>query len=237
MTGALEAVVFDWGGTLSIHADVDMEDMWRLAARHLDPAREHEVCAALVAIEARTFGWIGEDQRAAQLSQILAMASTELGIDVAEAVLEEAALHHLDSWTPLIQHDPDAAPTLQALRDRGLRIGLLSNTHWPRHFHEHFLERDGLVELIDVRCYTSEMTHTKPHAVAFETVLGQLGVADPGRAVHVGDRAFDDVSGAKNAGLRGVLRRNPMVPGFDVEPDAVIDTLPELLPLVDAWMI
>jgi len=42
------------------------------------------------------------------------------GLDVAEAVLEEAAVHHLDAWTPHITHDPDAAPVLAALRERGL---------------------------------------------------------------------------------------------------------------------
>ena len=40
---SIEAVIFDWGGTLSIYADIDMEDMWRLAARHLAPDREDEL--------------------------------------------------------------------------------------------------------------------------------------------------------------------------------------------------
>jgi len=43
------------------------------------------------------------------------------------------------------------------------------------------------------------------------------------------------VYGAQQAGLRGVLRRNRFMPAYDVEPDAVIDTLPELLGLVDGW--
>ena len=59
---------------------------------------------------------------------------------------------------------------------------------------------------------------------------------DPARAVFVGDRPRDDVHGAKQAGLRGVLRRNPEVPSYDaVQPDATIDALPELLRHVDAW--
>ena len=31
------AVIFDWGGTLSEYADVELADMWRLAAEHLAP--------------------------------------------------------------------------------------------------------------------------------------------------------------------------------------------------------
>jgi putative hydrolase of the HAD superfamily len=231
----IEAVVFDWGGTLSVHAEVDMEDMWRLAARHLAPDREEEVTAKLVAVEAASFARTLVDQRASTLSSLLALASVDLGLDVAEAVLEEAALRHLDSWTPHLVHDLDAGPVLRALRERGLRIGLLSNTHWPPAFHEHFLERDGLADLIDVRCYTSEMTFTKPHPDAFLTVLDRLGVGDPAAAVFVGDRPHDDMFGAKSAGLRAVWRRNLQVPGWDVEPDATIDSLPEMVPLVDAW--
>ena len=51
----------------------------------------------------------------------------------------------------------------------------------------------------------------------------------------VGDRPWDDVVGAGRTGLHTVLRRNPYVPVYDVEPDAVIDELPELIAVVDAW--
>ena len=231
----IDAVVFDWGGTLSAFADVDLGDMWRLAARHLDPDREDELCRRLAEVEAASFERSWTDQRSSTLSQILRTASEALDLDVGEAVLEEAATHHLDSWTPHIVHEPDAGAVLGTLKAWGLRTGLLSNTHWPRAFHEHFLERDGLAGLIDVRLYTSELPHMKPHASVFEAALDRLGVADAGRAVFVGDRPWDDIHGARGAGLRTVLRRNGAVPGYDVEPDAVIDELGELLPILEAW--
>ena len=50
MTGtSLEAVVFDWGGTLTPFHDVDLLDLWRAAARRLAPERAEEVAAALLA--------------------------------------------------------------------------------------------------------------------------------------------------------------------------------------------
>lgn len=231
----VEAVVFDWGGTLAEYGDHDMADMWQMAARHLAPDRAEEVCAQLVAVEEASWDRVAVDQRSTTLSSLLAAASAQLGLDVAQAVLEEAATHHLDSWTPHMRHDPEALPTLATLKEMGLGLGLLSNTHWPRSFHEHFLDRDGLTPFIDVRCYTSEMTHTKPHPEAFRAVLSQLGVQDPGRAVFVGDRLYDDVYGAKSYGMRAVLRPNPAVPGHAVEPDAVIERLPELIDLVKGW--
>lgn len=231
----VDAVVFDWGGTLSAYAEVEMVDMWRLAARRLAPDREDEVCARLVAVEARSWARVAVDQRSTTLADILAAASAQLGLDVAGAVLEEAAAHHLDAWTPHVRHDPAAAPALARLRGQGVKVGLLSNTHWPRAFHERFLARDGLDALIDVRCYTSELRRTKPHPDAFREVLGLLGVDDPRRAVFVGDRPYDDILGARALGMRAVLRPNPLVPDHPVVPDAVVHSLHELPELVDQW--
>lgn len=231
----IEAVVFDWGGTLSVYVDVDMVDMWRLAARHLDPAREDEICARLVKVEADAWARISVDHHSFTLAQLLVEASEAVGVDVAAVVLEEASRHHLDAWTPHIRHDPDAAPVLRALADRDIKVGLLSNTHWPRDFHEHFLARDGLDGLIAARLYTSELPWSKPHPLAFGAALDALGVADPSRAVFVGDRPYDDVYGAQQAGLRTVLRPNRFMPDFDVEPDGVIDKLPQLIELIDGW--
>ena len=97
------------------------------------------------------------------------------------------------------------------------------------------LERDGLAGLIDARLYSSELSHLKPHPSVFHAALGALGVDDPGRAVFVGDRPFDDIHGAKGVGMKAVLRPNGDVPAYAVEPDATIASLPELLTVVDAW--
>jgi hypothetical protein len=35
--------------------------------------------------------------------------------------------------------------------------------------------------------------------------------------------------------MRAVLRPNQLVPGHEVEPDAVVTRLPELLELADRW--
>ena len=224
----MDAVIFDWGGTLSIWAEVDIEDMWRLAARHIAPDREDELVRTLIAVEARSWERTRTDRRSTRLSDLLAEASAEIGADVAGAVLEEAAEHHLDTWTPHIRHHDDAAATLAELQARGLKIGLLSNTHWPRHFHEHFLERDGLDRYIEARLYTSDMEHTKPDRRTFEQAMAALGLDRPDRVVFVGDRLYDDVWGAQQAGLTAVWIRNGRTPTYEVEPDGVIDHLSEL---------
>jgi putative hydrolase of the HAD superfamily len=235
VAGELDAVVFDWGGTLSVWAEVDLEDVWRAAARHLRPDDPQSLIRKLMEVEERFWLEVEESQRSDHLGGLLERATRELNMDVTAAVIEEAATHHLDAWTPHITHDPDAAEVLAELRSRKLRIGLLSNTLWPRRFHERFLERDGLVDLIDERLYTSDMARTKPHPSVFRAALEALHVSNPSRAVFVGDRPFDDITGAQGAGMRAVLKPNPAVPERDVEPDAVIDDLRSLVGVIDSW--
>jgi putative hydrolase of the HAD superfamily len=232
----IDAVVFDWGGTLTAGATVvnlELIDVWRVSARHLDPSREDELTAAMVDAERRFWERTMTTHESGTLVELLRAASLAVGLDVTEALLDEAATQHLDAWTPHINHDAEAVPVLTELRRRGLRTALLSNTHWPRAFHERFLERDGLIDLLDVRLYSSELRHMKPHPSVFRQALSAIGVGDPRRAVFVGDRPMDDISGAQGVGMWTVLRPNPHVPGYAVTPDAEIDSLSELLDLLD----
>jgi putative hydrolase of the HAD superfamily len=232
---AVQAVVFDWGGTLTPFHDVDLLDLWRVAARRLAPDRADEVAQALHDAERAFWDTSVATGRSGTTADVIARAAELTGLDVPAAVVAVALDEHLEAWTPHTFTDPEAAPLLTALRDRGIRTGLLSNTHWPRQWHERWLERDGVADLIDVRVYTSDLEHIKPHPEAFRTVLAALKVSDPATAVFVGDRPRDDIFGARTVGMRAVLLPNGVVPGYDVEPDATISRLSDLLPIVEEW--
>jgi putative hydrolase of the HAD superfamily len=231
----LEAVVFDWGGTLTPFHDVDLLDLWRAAARVLAPDRADELAAALARAERAWWDTAVRTGRSGTTAEVVVAAAQLTGIPVDEALHDEALTAHLEAWTDHTLTDPEAGPLLRALRERGLRTGLLSNTHWPRSWHERWLERDGVLDLLDARVYTSELDTVKPHPAAFRAVLAALGVSDPATVVFVGDRPHDDISGAKAMGMRAVLLPNDFAPAYDVAPDATISTLAELLPVVDGW--
>ncbi|MFN2523371.1 MAG: HAD family hydrolase [Mycobacteriales bacterium] len=225
---AIEAVLFDWGGTLSEHRSVDLLEMWLAAARVLAPDDPEPVAKALLAAEDH---WWTTSVAAGDVSgttaDLLRAVSDETGLDAAQSAYHAA-------WGETVAHDPYAVDCLTALRGRGLRTGLLSNTHWPRDLHDAWLERDGLLDLLDVRLYTSEMTHMKPHPEAFLALCRELDVA-PERCVFVGDRPRDDVSGAKAVGMRAVLMTGRPVEVWDAEPDAELVDLRGLPELVAAW--
>jgi putative hydrolase of the HAD superfamily len=230
----VEAVLFDWGGTLTWFHSIDMIDGWRAAAQVLAPDRADEVATALLAAEDEVWARTTSTLRSATTAEVLRSASVATGLPVDDALHDQAILSYLEHWAPTTRAREDAQQVLEALRSRGLRTGLLSNTHWPRQVHEDYLQRDGLLHLLDARVYTSDLEHVKPHPDAFSTLLDAVGVAAVD-AVFVGDRLHDDISGAAGVGMRTVWVRNDAVPKADVVPDAAIDELKELLDVVDEW--
>jgi putative hydrolase of the HAD superfamily len=143
-------------------------------------------------------------------------------------------------WEPHTVTDPDVPALFARLRAGGLRIGVLSNTVWPREWHEEFFRRDGVLELIDGAVYTSEVPWTKPAPEAFLAATEAVGVEDPARCVFVGDRLFDDIWGASRVGMRTIHVPHSDIPpeqlGHSVgDPDGVVDRLIDVHDLVTRW--
>jgi putative hydrolase of the HAD superfamily len=222
----VDAVVFDWGGTLTPWHTVDFAECWRACGFG------DEVADRLQAAEEAVWRRARESHRSGTLAEVFAAAEVEMSPEVLTSYFEW--------WEEHTFTDPDVPPLLAALQQRGIKVGVLSNTLWPRLEHERVFRRDGVYDLIDAAVYTSEIDWTKPHPEAFRAALDALAVAEPGRAVFVGDRPWDDIHGARSAGLRAVLLPHSEIPHHQVgpvagEPDAVINRLADLLPLVDGW--
>ncbi len=223
---AVDAVVFDWGGTLTPWHSIEPHQAWIAAVD------DHDTAARLVAAEAEMWARTHSDHRSASLSDVFAHAGVEHTDDMLAAFSAW--------WEPHTYLDRQAPALFEALRERDIRVGVLSNTLWSRAEHERIFERDGVLGHIDGAVYSSEIPWTKPHPQAFRAALDAVGVDDPAHAVFVGDRPFDDIHGAKAAGLRAVLIPHSDIPEVQRgpvagEPDAVIQQLADLLAVVDAW--
>jgi len=188
--------------TLTPWHTVDLEAQWRVYAEAYDPGRADELSHALYEQEIEAWQRAEQHHRSGTLDDLMRAA----GVEVSGAGHESAMRAYLDAWTPHTHIDPEAPPLLQALREMGIRVGVLSNTLWPREHHEAVLARDGILDLLDGAVYSSEIPYTKPHPEAFHAAMKSVGVVDPVRVVFVGDRLFDDVSGAKGRGHAGRAR-------------------------------
>ncbi|HKV55831.1 MAG TPA: HAD-IA family hydrolase [Candidatus Binataceae bacterium] len=103
--------------------------------------------------------------------------------------------------------DPEAVPTLEALRRHGLTLGVVSNFD---HRLYRILDGLGLRRCFDSVTISSEAGFAKPAPELFEMALKHHGIrAD--QALHVGDSEHLDVAGATGAGIAAVLidRKSP----------------------------
>ncbi|WP_027863408.1 HAD family hydrolase [Marmoricola sp. URHB0036] len=227
-----DAVIFDWGGTLTRWHDIDFHaESLALAHAVVESDQEHAVHAeALHRANQAVWGRSRDHQQSATVADLF----TEAGLSHDPELLT----HYREFWEPHTATDPQVAPLFLTLRDRDIRVGVLSNTIWPRAWHEDFFARDGVLDLIDGAVYTSEIPWTKPAPEAFLAALEAVGVEDPARSVYVGDRLFDDIWGAHNAGLKAIHIPHSDIPveqygHSEGDPDAVAHELSDIPGLLD----
>lgn len=234
----LKAVVFDWGGTLTPWHDIDLMAQWYAYSEVYDPADAAALARRLADREVDRWARQRDSQGAISTGALDSLFLDE-GIDINGARHLRALGNYLDFWAPHTIADPQARPLLEGLRARSLKVGILSNTMWPRQHHQEVFERDDLDELIDAAVYTSEMPVAKPHADAFHAIATALGVTTA-QCVFVGDRLWDDIQGAQAVGMRAIWIPHSTIPHDQIPdsssvPDATAHELLEILALVDTW--
>ena len=195
----LQAVVFDVDFTIAKPGpDLGPEGYRRLGERHglvLDPARYDDARRAAL-VDLKRHPELDHDEEIWVLfTQRIIEGMGGAGDTYGAAVEMEGAwshAHHFELYE-------DALPTLAALRERGLRLGLLSNT--ARDLEE-FVAHHGLT--VDAVLTSRAHGKTKPHATIFRRMLELLEVPAE-ESMMVGDTVDDDIEGALAVGMRAVL--------------------------------
>jgi putative hydrolase of the HAD superfamily len=121
----------------------------------------------------------------------------------------------------------DVSDVLTELARRGLKLGLISNSHrCLSSFQQHF----ALDGLIAAAVSSSEHGYMKPHPSIFQAALTLAGVS-AAESVMVGDSLSHDIDGARRVGMRGILvhRSDDPPPMTDVP---VIRAMGELLTIL-----
>ncbi len=241
----LKAVLFDLGGTL-VHYDSAHASLKELEKRCIVALYRHLATNGQMALTEDTFVTALRSRAEAEWQMALASqrggsvetpilaALADLGLSFAEYEWEAARQVFYGPVHQAAEPRQGALQTLRTLRERGIALGLLSNTFWAADVHDADLARFGLLDFLPVRVYSCNIGRIKPHHEAFETALTALGV-EPNETVYVGDRLETDVEPARRLGLWGVLITVPFRHEHSdkIMPDAVIAELPELIRLLE----
>jgi putative hydrolase of the HAD superfamily len=131
---------------------------------------------------------------------------------------------------------PDIEGTLRSLFERGLPIGLISNTgrSWGRYLTE-VQNAAGIGRYFKARIYSDELRVRKPDPRIFDAALDRLHLAAD-EVVHIGDDVVADVAGAKAVGMRAVWFNTGFWHGAKTDrADAEIRGHAELPRLLEKW--
>lgn len=134
---------------------------------------------------------------------------------------------------------PEVLDVIGEMRERGLRVGVLSNapTNLPA-----FLEQLEILPRLDFVVVSASEGFRKPDRRIFEVALERAGVA-PREAIHVGDMYLEDIVGGTTAGMatllmergpRSLFPNYPESAGRALTPGQVVCDLRELLARLDA---
>jgi putative hydrolase of the HAD superfamily len=125
----------------------------------------------------------------------------------------------------------DSLPTLRALRERGVKVAIVSNAPWgcPADLCHEEVVRLGLEPLADAVVFCTDVGWRKPARRIFAFTLERLGL-EAADCLFVGDHPEWDLAGPRAVGIEAVLLdRNAVrqVPG-----EVPIRALRDLLPLL-----
>lgn len=157
--------------------------------------------------------------------------------DVSPDMLESA----IKTWYKISEAnwktEEDTIPTLVQLRDKGYRLGLISNAGDDANV-QRLVDQADLRPYFDIILSSAKLGIRKPNPRIFEYALNHLETT-PSQAVMVGDTLGADILGAQNAGIFAIwITRRANTPANQahqdtIKPDAVIETLSDIPAVLD----
>jgi putative hydrolase of the HAD superfamily len=203
----LEAVLFDWGDTLMQFTYspelVSAGHRAGLDAIGRGDLPDVETVTARFREEYEPLFWAPGTIEEIEYPQLVRRLLGDVGVEIDDEVLGRYLEAEHRAWDPARILAANTHPLLEALRERGLKLGLVSNAFDPGWLLHRDLEEMGLAQRLDFSVFSSEIGLRKPHPAIFEHALGALGV-EPERTLFVGDRLFEDVRGAAELGMTTV---------------------------------
>jgi HAD superfamily hydrolase (TIGR01509 family) len=201
----LEAVLFDWGDTL-MHWAWEPELLaeghdagLRAIGREPVPAMTERFRDSYLPLL-----WVPGTLEEIEYPGLVRKLLGEEGIEVSDDELERFLEAEHAAWQPARMLATTTHALLEALRDRGLKVGLVSNALDPPHLLHRDLQQMGVAQRLDVAVFSSEIGWRKPHPAIFERALEALGV-EPAATLFVGDTLATDVAGAAALGMHTCL--------------------------------
>lgn len=238
----IKAVLFDLGETLLSFGKVNATRLFRQGARLSydflkslgQPVGSFKYYCWRNLMSLRINYWLsnitGRDFDALALSKKI---GAKRGIKLDEQQWRHLAWLWYEPLSKVARAEPGTAETLSALKKRGLKLGIVSNTFVNSCSLEKHLKQLGILDFFGVRLYSYEFDFRKPDARIFKIAAERIGET-LGNILFVGDHIDRDVKPAVKSGMQAVLKTAYTNAGKKTPKKAwKIDRLSELPALIE----
>jgi putative hydrolase of the HAD superfamily len=137
--------------------------------------------------------------------ELLRAVGIKTGVNLSQAQWEQFAWLWYEPLGCCARVEDDLKGTLSALRDRGLKLGIVSNTFVNRASLERQLRDLGLLDFFPVQLYSYEFHVRKPSPELFRVAAREIDVPAE-NILFVGDRIDNDILPAMGVGMQAVLK-------------------------------
>src|SRR5688572_5941894 len=203
----LRAVLFDWGDTLmQFEFEPDLVEAGHRAgieALGRDGSLDVDGMTAHFTEHYLPLFWVPGTLEEIEYPGLIRELLGHFGVAVSDEELGRFLEAEHAAWEPSRRLGGTTHALLEALRSRGLKLGLVSNAFDPAWLLHRDLEQMGIAERLDFAVFSSELGKRKPHPEIFERALDALEV-DASEAMFVGDRLYEDVHGSNELGMTSV---------------------------------
>jgi HAD superfamily hydrolase (TIGR01549 family) len=210
----IKAVLFDLGETLLFFGKINTTELFRQGARLSyeflkscgQPVGNFNCYCWRNLITLRIQRWLsnitGKDFDALKLFKKI---GAKRGVKLDEQQWRHFAWLWYEPLSKAGKAEPETADTLTALKNLGLKLGIVSNTFINSSSLDKHLEQLGILDLFSVRLYSYEFSFRKPDVRIFKAAAEKIGEA-LGNILFVGDHINRDVKGAVKTGMKAVLK-------------------------------
>ncbi len=210
----IKAVLFDLGETLLNYGKVNTTRLFQQGARlsydFLKSCRQpvgnfnYYCWRNLIALRIRH--WLSNITKNDFNSLLLLRGiGTKRGIRLDRQQWRHFAWLWYEPLSKIAKVEPKTAETLAALKNLGLKLGIVSNTFVTGSSLDKHLQQLGILHFFPVRVYSYEFDFRKPDTRIFKIAAEKIGERLE-NILFVGDRINQDVKAAAKAGMQAVLK-------------------------------
>lgn len=205
---ALRAVFFDVGNTL-LYAHPSVSEVCRQVLAEAGHVRDLSAIESYMPLvdayyeeryaEDDAF-WTDEDRTSSVWVGMYSLLCRELGLEAEAMQIARRVYDEFGKPSRWALYD-DVRPAFERMRDRGLRVGIISN--WDSRLRS-LLSGLGLDDVLCDVVSSADVGLHKPDPRIFELACRRMDVL-PAESAHVGDHHYADILGASAVGMTAVM--------------------------------